>query len=330
MSSGLSSLLAAAGVEDRQGELRGAGEERGALLLATCRATRSPPSGARCRTDSSAPAPWRARRPCTCRAPAASSRQAAHEARLADSGRPLDRHDAAAALDGGGERLVERLQLGLAFEQIRVHGGWRIHRRIGVRVGGAPDASEAPSARTLVHVSCRTRHAHSRAVLEPDGVRGVLRAPAYAGSSFSGGSAWPWPWTSAAARRRRTPPGRTGGNLRAVAARRRHPSPDAAVRAPRARRRPARPVRRLGDAGAVRGHPPGARGGAHGARACSTSRTWARSRRAGRRPRTSFSASSRTTSRGSPSAAPSTRSSAARTAACSTTCSPTASATAAS
>ena len=45
--------------------------------------------------------------------------------------------------------------------------------------------------------------------------------------------------------------------------------------------REARPVRGLGDARAVRGHPRGARGRAHAARASSTSRTWARSRRAG-------------------------------------------------
>ena len=43
------------------------------------------------------------------------------------------------------------------------------------------------------------------------------------------------------------------------------------------------PVRRLGDAGAVRGHPRRARRRAHARPACSTSRTWARSRRAGRR-----------------------------------------------
>ena len=42
-----------------------------------------------------------------------------------------------------------------------------------------------------------------------------------------------------------------------------------------------RPVRRLGDAGPVRGHPRRAPRRAHARPACSTSRTWARSRRAG-------------------------------------------------
>ena len=76
------------------------------------------------------------------------------------------------------------------------------------------------------------------------------------------GWGWPSPWTSAAARRR-LPPLSTGGNLRAVAARRRHPSPHASVRSTRAGGCEARPVRGLGDAGPVRGHPPGARGGPH-------------------------------------------------------------------
>ena len=45
-----------------------------------------------------------------------------------------------------------------------------------------------------------------------------------------------------------------------------HPSTHAPLRAPRAGRRSTGAVRRLGDAGAVRGHPAGAPGGAHGRR----------------------------------------------------------------
>ena len=56
------------------------------------------------------------------------------------------------------------------------------------------------------------------------------------------------------------------------------PAPNAALRAPRRARRAAGAVRRLGDAGAVRGRDPGAPGRAQRLPACSTSRTWASSR----------------------------------------------------
>ena len=95
------------------------------------------------------------------------------------------------------------------------------------------------------------------------------------------------------------------------------------VRPARRGRCEARPLRRLGDAGPVRGHPRGASRGPRAARGSSTSRTWARSRPSGPAPRPSCSGSSPTTCRRSPSAARSTASCAARTAACSTTCSPT-------
>ena len=62
---------------------------------------------------------------------------------------------------------------------------------------------------------------------------------------------------------RPAPAGPVGSLRRALAADHRDPPPHAPVRAPRARRGQARAVRRLGDAGAVRGHPPGARGRAH-------------------------------------------------------------------
>ena len=71
------------------------------------------------------------------------------------------------------------------------------------------------------------------------------------------------------------------GNLGAACRPPPTPSAHAALRPPRAGRRQARSVRRLGDARPVRGHPPGARDRAHRRRACSTSRTWARSRRSG-------------------------------------------------
>ena len=68
----------------------------------------------------------------------------------------------------------------------------------------------------------------------------------------------------------------------AACPRRRRAEAHASPRRPRPRRRAHGPVRRLGDAGAVRGRAAGARRGAHRARACSTSRTWGRSRRAAR------------------------------------------------
>ena len=69
-----------------------------------------------------------------------------------------------------------------------------------------------------------------------------------------------------------------------------HAQAHAAARSPRRRGRAARPVRGLGDAGAVRRDPPRARRGSHRRSACSTSATWARSRRPGRTRRRSSSA----------------------------------------
>ena len=93
------------------------------------------------------------------------------------------------------------------------------------------------------------------------------------------------------------------------------------------RRRQARRLRRLGDAGPVRGRARRAPRGARARAGSSTSRTWARSRPAGPARSSCCSGCSPTTSRRSAplQAARSTRCSAARTAACSTTCSPTAS-----
>ena len=113
-------------------------------------------------------------------------------------------------------------------------------------------------------------------------------------------------------------------SLSALSARRRHAAPHPALRPPPGGRGAARALRRLGDAGAVRGHPPGARGGAH---------------RRGRVRRLAHGRGRdhRARGRGVPparplqrrhqdrrAAAPSTRCCAARTAACSTTSSPTA------
>ena len=90
--------------------------------------------------------------------------------------------------------------------------------------------------------------------------------------------------------------------------------------------REARPVRGLGDAGAVRGRPRGAPRGARARPASSTSRTWARSRRSGPRRRGVPAAPALQRRREDRrSAARSTASCAARTAASSTTSSPTAS-----
>ena len=75
--------------------------------------------------------------------------------------------------------------------------------------------------------------------------------------------------------------------------------PHAALRPPRRARRAHGPVRRLGDAGPVRGRDPGAPGRAHATPASSTSRTWASSRSRGRPRATCCRRCSRTTSTGS-------------------------------
>ena len=120
--------------------------------------------------------------------------------------------------------------------------------------------------------------------------------------------------------------GVTGSLSGAFGSARRHPAPHAPVRPPRERRREARSVRRLGDAGAVRGHPRRARGRAHRrghVRRLAHGRD--RDQRARRRALPAAAALQRR-HQARRAAAPSTRCSAARTAACSTTCSPTGSA----
>ena len=100
----------------------------------------------------------------------------------------------------------------------------------------------------------------------------------------------------------------------------------AAARPPRRRRRPDRPVRRLGDAGPVRGHPRRAHGGAR-ARRDLRRQPHGRGRDVrARAPRRCSSGCCPTTSRGSPGTARSTPCCATSAAACSTTSSPTGSA----
>ncbi len=121
MSSGLSASSSAAGVEDRQCELRGSREEGGSLLLGLVERHRV----RRLAHDAVRIAPLELRGTDRHRVHVARPRQlqaGRDQAGLAYSGRTLDRDDAPAPLDGGGERLVEGLKLSVAFEQVWVHG----------------------------------------------------------------------------------------------------------------------------------------------------------------------------------------------------------------
>jgi hypothetical protein len=113
--------LLAAGLEDRERQLRGSGEQPGALLLGLLELDRV----GRLAHDAVRIAPLELRCAHRQRVHAALAREVhagGHEPRLPDAGRALDRHDAPAAADRGLERGVERGELRGALEQAGILG----------------------------------------------------------------------------------------------------------------------------------------------------------------------------------------------------------------
>jgi hypothetical protein len=126
-------LLLAARLEDRQGELCRPGEEGGAVLLGLLEL-----DGVRRLAHDAvrvAPLQLGGAHGDRVHAPLAGEIEGGvHQPRLADAGRPLDRHDAAAAADGRLQGAVQRRDLGVPLEQA---GIGLLRRGTGIGLGHA-------------------------------------------------------------------------------------------------------------------------------------------------------------------------------------------------